>query len=199
MRFVNTPCNLGIILKKPDQHTAVCTALAFPMVLLCLCPCYYLKTRIWYPFSFFPILTVHKVFIWWKDDLFLPRIPLTENFIDHGYNQTAAVIDQCTEYVIIRCIDKSHSMYHWECQSSADSSMLVRFFEYDTQIALDEGEIKKDVLTVTLPNSAVLFLRCDDATPDRMKIEIITPGGTVSFIRHIHNSTFCILTDLPGI
>ena len=46
--------------------------------------------------------------------------------------------------------------------------MLVRFFEYDTQIALDEGEIKKDVLTVTLPNSAVLFLRCDDATPDRI-------------------------------
>ncbi len=71
--------------------------------------------------------------------------------------------------------------YHWECQSSADSSMLVRFFEYDTQIALDEGEIKKDVLTVTLPNSAVLFLRCDDETPDRMKIEIITPGGTVSY------------------
>jgi hypothetical protein len=26
--------------------------------------------------------------------------------------------------------------------------MLVRFFEYDTQIALDEGEIKKDVLTM---------------------------------------------------
>lgn len=46
---------------------------------------------------------------------------------------------------------------------------------------MDEGEIKKDVLTVTLPNSAVLFLRCDDATPDRMKIEIITPGGTVSY------------------
>ena len=59
--------------------------------------------------------------------------------------------------------------------------MLIRFFEYDTQIALDEGEIKKDVLTVTLPNSAVLFLRCDDATPDRMKIEIITPGGMVSY------------------
>ena len=59
--------------------------------------------------------------------------------------------------------------------------MLVRFFEYDTQIALDEGEIKKDVLTVTLPNSAVLFLRYDDATPDLMEIEIITPGGTVAY------------------
>lgn len=71
--------------------------------------------------------------------------------------------------------------YHWECQSSTDSSMLVRFFEYDTQLALDEGEIKRNVLTVTLPHSAVLFLRCDSETPDRMEIEIITPGGTVSY------------------
>lgn len=71
--------------------------------------------------------------------------------------------------------------YHWECQSSTDSSMLVRFFEYDTQIALDEGEIKKNVLTVTLPNSAALYLRCNSATPDEMIVEIITPGGTVSY------------------
>lgn len=71
--------------------------------------------------------------------------------------------------------------YHWECQSSADSSMLVRFFEYDTQIALDEGEIRENVLTVTLPHSAVLFLRYDTSTPDCMKIEIITPGGSVSY------------------
>lgn len=71
--------------------------------------------------------------------------------------------------------------YHWECQSSADSSMLVRFFEYDTQIALDEGEIRENVLTVTLPHSAVMFLRYDTSTPDCMKIEIITPGGSVSY------------------
>lgn len=71
--------------------------------------------------------------------------------------------------------------YHWECQSNADSSMLVRFFEYDTQIALDEGSIRENVLTVTLPHSAVLFLRYDTSTPDSMKIEIITPGGNVSY------------------
>lgn len=71
--------------------------------------------------------------------------------------------------------------YHWECQSSADSSMLVRFFEYDTQIALDEGSIRGNVLTVILPHSAVLFLRCDTSTPDSMKIEIITPGGNVRY------------------
>ena len=32
---------------------------------------------------------------------------------------------------------------HWECQSSLDDSMLVRFFEYDTQRALDEGRYGK--------------------------------------------------------
>ena len=71
--------------------------------------------------------------------------------------------------------------YHWECQSSPDESMLVRFFEYDTQIALDEGEIKENVLTVTLPHSAVLFLRSRQTTPDKMEIRLITPGGTVSY------------------
>ena len=71
--------------------------------------------------------------------------------------------------------------YHLECQSSTDNSMLVRFFEYDTQIALDEGTINGNVLTVTLPHSAVLFLRHLASTPDTLKIRIVTPGGTVEY------------------
>lgn len=65
--------------------------------------------------------------------------------------------------------------YHYECQSGADNSMLVRLFEYDSQIALDEGEIKGNVLTVTFPHTAVLFLRCNKDTPDKMKVVIKTP------------------------
>jgi len=76
---------------------------------------------------------------------------------------------------------KETKKYHLECQSSADSSMLVRFFEYDTQIALDEGEIRGNTLTVTLPHSAVLFLRCRASTPDTLKIRIETPGGAVEY------------------
>lgn len=71
--------------------------------------------------------------------------------------------------------------YHLECQSNTDHSMLVRFFEYDTQIALDEGEIKENVLTVTLPHSAVLFLRSQTSTPDQLKIRMVTPGGSVEY------------------
>lgn len=76
---------------------------------------------------------------------------------------------------------KEMKKYHMECQSSSDSSMLVRFFEYGTQIALDEGEIRGNTLTVTLPHSAVLFLRCSASTPDMLKIRIETPGGAVEY------------------
>lgn len=76
---------------------------------------------------------------------------------------------------------KEIKKYHLECQSRPDSSMLVKFFEYGTQIALDEGEIKGNTLTVTLPHSAVLFLRCRASTPDTLKNRIETPGGTVEY------------------
>ena len=72
---------------------------------------------------------------------------------------------------------KEAKKYHLECQSSADNSMLVRFFEYDTQIALDQGELEGNVLTVTFPHSAVLFLRSRKSTPEKMKIRMLTPGG----------------------
>ena len=59
--------------------------------------------------------------------------------------------------------------------------MLVRIFEYSTQIALDQGEIVGNVLKVEIPRSAVLFLRSNRSTPDNMVIEMKTPGGTVCF------------------
>lgn len=59
--------------------------------------------------------------------------------------------------------------------------MLIRFFEYDTQIALDEGELKGNVLTVTFPHSAVLFLRHRASTPDTLKIRMETPGGALEY------------------
>ena len=80
-----------------------------------------------------------------------------------------------------RIAGKDGKKYHWECQSSPDHSMLVRFFEYDAQIALDEGSIKGNRLTVTLPYSAVLYLRSNASTPDSLRLEIVTPGGTVDY------------------
>ena len=79
-------------------------------------------------------------------------------------------------------IGKTRKKYHLECESSLpDRRITIRLFEYDSQIALDEGEVTKETLTVTFPHTAVLYLRAYKKTPDKMKYVIITPGGTVQY------------------
>lgn len=72
---------------------------------------------------------------------------------------------------------KTVKKYHIECQSTADDSMLIRMFEYGTQIALDAGEIRDNVLTVRFPSSAVLYLRSRASMPDAMTVRIELPDG----------------------
>ena len=59
--------------------------------------------------------------------------------------------------------------------------MTIRLFEYDAQIALDEGEVVRETLTVTFSNTAVLYLRNYKKTPDKMRYVIKTPGGSVEY------------------
>lgn len=81
------------------------------------------------------------------------------------------ITDSC--FTIHGTVDKK---YHIECQSTSDGSMIVRMFEYDSQIALAHGDIDNHVLTITFPHSAVLYLRHTSATPDFMTVKIKTPG-----------------------
>lgn len=77
---------------------------------------------------------------------------------------------------------KIQKKYHIECESSLpDGKITIRLFEYDAQIALDEGEVTEETLTVTFPNTAVLYLRTYNNTPDKMKYVVVTPGGTVRY------------------
>lgn len=76
--------------------------------------------------------------------------------------------------------------YHLECQSTIDNSMSLRFFEYDAQIALDEAVFEREnvysnVLILTFPHSAVLFLRSNDNVSDVMNLKLVTPGGNISY------------------
>ena len=100
---------------------------------------------------------------------------------EHFLNQQGGNEEERITDTSFKIEGKETKKYHLECQSNTDSSMLVRFFEYDTQIALDEGQITGNVLTVTLPHSAVLFLRYHTSTPDTLKIRMVTPGGTVEY------------------
>ena len=79
-------------------------------------------------------------------------------------------------------LGKTQKKYHIECESSLpDGKITIRLFEYDAQIALDESEVTEETLTVTFPNTAVLYLRSYKKTPDKMKYVIVTPGGTVQY------------------
>ena len=75
--------------------------------------------------------------------------------------------------------------YHIECQSTTDGTMIIRMFEYDSQIAIDSAEIDGNCLTVKFPNSAVLYLRSNSNTPDIMQVQIETPGGSISYDVHV--------------
>lgn len=85
-----------------------------------------------------------------------------------------------TNFTVIK--DLVSKKYHLECESSLpDGRMTIRLFEYDAQIALDEGTVVEETLTVTFPHTAVLYLRNYSKTPDQMWYVIITPGGTVRY------------------
>ena len=75
-----------------------------------------------------------------------------------------------------------NTIFVLECQSTPDSKMLIRLFEYDAQIALDSGEVNRETLTVEFPNTAVIYLRCyKTTTPDVYRYVIKTPGGIVEY------------------
>ena len=105
---------------------------------------------------------------------FLPN----EHFLDQ---QDEADKERITD-TNFRVIGKITKKYHLECESSLpDGKITIRLFEYDAQIALDEGEVTEETMTVTFPNTAVLYLRNYKKTPDKMKYVIVTPGGTVKY------------------
>ncbi len=101
----------------------------------------------------------------------------------HEQNQPDGSIEKRTTDTYFRIVDEhgNSRKYHIECQSSADSSMLVRIFEYGAQIALDDAEKSESKIVLELPHAAVLFLRSTAKTPDKMEIEIKTPGGSISY------------------
>ena len=85
-----------------------------------------------------------------------------------------------SSFIIVRA-DKTQKRYHIECEEQLNGSILVRIFEYDAQIALDDRTIDGAELTVSFPHSAVMALRYAEKSPDTMKINVVTPGGQTSY------------------
>ena len=97
---------------------------------------------------------------------------------EHYINTPEEIKELDTDsYFMIK--DKPEKRYHFECQSTPDSTMLLRMYQYDSQVAFWDKTLEADKLTVRYPLSAVLFLRHTRNTPDTMHIYVETSQGRV--------------------
>ena len=67
--------------------------------------------------------------------------------------------------------------YHIECQSTPDSTMVVRMIEYDFAIALEEAIRNGAPYEMRFPQSCVLFLRDAPADNGKLKMRVLLPSG----------------------
>lgn len=71
--------------------------------------------------------------------------------------------------------------YHLECQSTVDGTMMIRLFEYDAQVAIEDAVQKKSEVIFTFPHTAVMYLRSNKNTPSRMRVIIKVPGDSAGY------------------
>ena len=66
--------------------------------------------------------------------------------------------------------------YHLECQSTEDSTMILRMIEYDFAIGLEYAEKEDGFYQIRFPHSCVLYLRGDNSK-DCMNLKLVFPDG----------------------
>ena len=98
---------------------------------------------------------------------------------DEHYIDTPEEIKEVDSDSYFMLKDDPKKRYHFECQSTPDSTMLFRMYQYDSRIAFWDNTLEGDKLTVRYPRSAVLFLRHTRNTPDVMHIYLETSQGRV--------------------
>ncbi len=69
-----------------------------------------------------------------------------------------------------------HQRYHIECQCKPDGSVIVRVFEYATQIAISTAESETDNTSFNLPKSGILYLHSTKNTKEHT-ITVVAPNG----------------------
>ena len=72
-------------------------------------------------------------------------------------------------------------IYHIECQSTDDNTMVLRMIEYDFAIALEDAFLKGRPYEMTFPESCVLYLRKGNETKRNLRIKVNLPDGQYFF------------------
>lgn len=67
--------------------------------------------------------------------------------------------------------------YHFECQSTGDSKMVIRMVEYDFAISIENVKKENGIFRMRFPHSAVIYLR--GTRKKSLRMELIMPDGKI--------------------
>ena len=107
-------------------------------------------------------------------------------YVDHSNNELHSIVIANkfkrvvdSSFYIVSENDKKH--FHIECQSNKDNSMLIRMYEYSTQLAIKDHHTDSYALQVNLPKSGILYLRSDDTIPEKMNIVLNAQDSSLNY------------------
>ncbi len=80
-------------------------------------------------------------------------------------------------------IEIETKLYHFECQSTDDDTMIIRMFEYDTTIAIDGSSATDSIFEIRFPKSCVVYLRGSSPKRRRSSIRLILPDDSVAYYK----------------
>ena len=79
------------------------------------------------------------------------------------------------------CIKIGSRLYHIECESNPKRGIEIRMIEYDFHIAISNRTREDEGIVLRFPESAVLFLRHNSKSPDKLQVKLIMPDGSTAY------------------
>ena len=119
-------------------------------------------------------------------------IPIINEVFQKNYNENAEIVKLENEVflrkqngyeekritdAVVKVREKQQQpgrSYHIECQSTKDTSISIRMYEYDSQIALKDREWDGKNLKVKFPYSTIIYLRSDDTIGEAISVKLNT-------------------------
>ncbi len=110
-------------------------------------------------------------------------VPLINEVFGTSYPEDIEIIQKRNEHQTPkgRVITDSHlliadKIYHIECQSTDDSTMVIRMIEYDFAVGLENVQKENGKYRIYFPQSCVLYLRGKEKK-NSISVELLLPNG----------------------
>ena len=111
-------------------------------------------------------------------------VPLINEVFETSYPENVEITQLRNEHqqengeiITDCCLKIGRKLYHIECQSIDDTTMVIRMIEYDFAIAIENAQKINRRYRIEFPRSCVIYLRSNKNTPDSLEVEVIFPDG----------------------